>query len=102
MVIQETLFSTSANGIYEPVTNQGRYFYIQVNNTQRMLRLDLKNRILEQNTYLRFGQPGVVFGGCGVGQRMALFHFGDGNTKIAFIMLIRCGDTYMFGLPIIS
>lgn len=86
-------FSTGTCGIYDPATLAGKYLYLNLNGTQRNLRLDLKNRVLEPMTYLR-GVPSTVV----AGSRWGYSLFIDGATKLAFLHQISCTTANLFTL----
>lgn len=74
-----TSLGATASAIYDPSSNAGRFIYINTG-TQRMLRFDVRNRILDPWAYLRFPQ-----GAACVGQKMAISTFVDGTSKLGFI-----------------
>lgn len=73
---------------YCPATEEGRYWYI--NNislgTNIILRLDLKNRILETWTSQPYNPSSAVANN--FGNRMASTVYVDGSTKISFIQIM--------------
>jgi hypothetical protein len=69
-------FTTGTSGAYDPATKEGRIMHICINGTQRMARYDLKNRIMDADTYLRYPPSTAV-----TGQKMANVLFIDGATK---------------------
>jgi hypothetical protein len=77
-------FTTGTCGAYDPITNGGRYFHINVNGTQRMCRFDLLNRVMETGTFLRQAQGAAVVGG-----RLA-FNYTD---DLAAILRHKCPTT---------
>jgi len=75
-----TLFTTGTSGIYDPATLGGRLLHLDVNGTQRGARFDMKNRVLDAETYIRMTQGAAV-----VGRKMGLALAIDGTTKIGFV-----------------
>ena len=73
-------FTTGTCGYYDPNTLGGRFIHININGGQRMGRFDVKNRIMDAGTYVRFPQ-----GAAHVGNRIAGALFIDGSTRIFFI-----------------
>lgn len=88
-------FTTGTSGAYDPSTLQGRLMHININGTQRMGRFDMKNRILDANTYLRYPQSTAI-----VGQKMANSVFIDGATKANFVYQLTNTQSQMFSLVI--
>lgn len=86
-------FTTGTTGAYDPVTLGGRYLHININGTQRMARFDMKNRVLEPSTYMRYPQ-GVAL----VGQKLAHIVFIDGSTKINMLYQLTHTQTHAFSL----
>jgi hypothetical protein len=82
--ILATALTTGTSSAHDAATNQGRYFYINVNGTQRFMRFDMLNRCLEPWCYLRFAQ-GVV----NVAPHLATQTFIDGTTKVGMLYAIR-------------
>lgn len=75
-----TLFNTGTCGASDPITNGGKYLYLNVSGTQRFARFDMRNRILEPWTFLGFPQGAAVAGG-----KLAMAWFFDGTTKLGFL-----------------
>lgn len=73
-------FTTGTNACYDPSTMQGRFLHININGTQRMGRFDMKHRVLDAGTYLRYPQGAAL-----VGQKMANGLFIDGAVKSNFL-----------------
>lgn len=73
-------FTTGTCAVYDPVTNGGRYLYLNVNGGQRFARLDLFSRVLEPWTFL--GIPGAA---AVVGGKLGMSYFYDGSTKLGFL-----------------
>lgn len=88
-----TLFTTGSCGVYDAVTNGGKYLYMQVSGTQRFIRFDLLNRILEPWTYLRYPQ-----GAATVGSKLHMAFFIDGSTKLSFLFSPRQTGTEQFSI----
>lgn len=84
-------FTTGTCGIYNPLTEGGKYYYININGGQRSARFDMLNRVLEPYGYLDYTQGTAV-----VGRRTALISFFDGNTTIPFFVHQRMANTEMF------
>ncbi len=76
-----TLFTTGTCYAYDPATFGGRFIYINLSGTQRFLRFDMRNRMLDVWAYLRFPQPGAAV----TGGKMAMSLFVDGATKLSSI-----------------
>jgi hypothetical protein len=95
-----TIVGTSAT--VNPATNEGRYMYINQNLTNRFLRFDMKNRILEPMTFLRVP---TITTSQNAFKKLAYSVFVDGSTKLSFLYFI---DTNLasgsipqfYGLPI--
>jgi hypothetical protein len=86
-----TAFNTGTSGAYDPITLQGRYLYLNLNATQRNLRFDMVDRVLEPFTYLRFPQGAALVGG-----KMAMSFFMDGSTKLSFPSIILSTSALQF------
>ena len=59
---------------------EGRFLHICLNGTQRFLRVDMKNRIMDPGTFLPVVPSTAV-----VGQKCAMSYMIDGSTKLAFL-----------------
>jgi len=70
-----TTFTTGTCGVYDPNTNGGKYLYLNQSGTQRFLRFDMKNRMLEPWNFYR--QPQGV---ATLGARMAGAWAVDGSA----------------------
>lgn len=70
-------FTTGTSGAYDPSTLGGRFLHLNINGTQRMARFDMRNRIMDAGSYLRFPMGTAV-----VGNRMATAAVIDGTTKV--------------------
>lgn len=88
-----TTFTTGTSGAYDPVTNGGRYIYLNQNGTQRFLRFDVRNRVLEPWTYMRVPQSTAVVGG-----KLAVSYFFDGATKLAYLQALQNTLTNQFSI----
>ena len=88
-------FGSGTCSVYCPATLEGRFLNINVNGTQRMARFDVRNRVLDSQSYLRFPQGAAV---TGVKFGHALFI--DGTTKLSFIYHITNSQAQMFSLAI--
>jgi hypothetical protein len=86
-----TTFTTGMSGAYDPVSNLGRYAYININGTQRFMRLDLLTSMVEPWCWFPYSQGSVVVGG-----RVALATAIDGTTKTSYLIHQRCSDQLMF------
>jgi hypothetical protein len=88
-----TLFNTGTCGAYDPVTQGGKYLYLQVSGTQRFVRLDLLNRALEPWANLRFPQNAAT-----VGSKLHMAYFFDGATKLGFLYSVQQTGANMFSV----
>lgn len=79
-----TLPTTGTAWCYAPASQEGRYAYMILNNTGLVFRYDLKNRVMEPWTSLKYTQSGTAV----VGQRMDRTVFVDGSTKVCFVMVL--------------
>ncbi|MCX6791055.1 MAG: hypothetical protein NTV62_02575, partial [Candidatus Gribaldobacteria bacterium] len=89
--ILATTLNTGTSVAHDPATNQGRYFYINVNGTQRFMRFDMLNRCLEPWCYLRFSQGAV-----NTAPHLATQTFIDGATKVGMLYAIRHTGTELY------
>lgn len=83
-------------GAYDPVTNAGRYLYINSGSIQLQqynYRFDLKSRIVEPWTYLRY--PGGV---SLQAPTMACLFFIDGSIKLSFLYMLQHTSANMFSI----
>lgn len=86
---QASSFSSGTSGAYDPVTNGGRYLYLNQSGTQRNYRLDLQNRHLEPfASWADFYSQGTAT----VGEKSAICTFVDGATLLSFWIQIRHTD----------
>jgi hypothetical protein len=90
---QSQTFTTGTCAQYAPATLGGRFIFLNVNGTQRMARFDIRNRIMDTNSYLRFPQGTAI-----VGSKMGLYTFVDGTTKLDFIYHLTNSSTNFFSL----
>lgn len=88
---QGQVFNPGSCSAHDAATNQGRYTYICVNGTQRFMRFDLLNRVIEPWCYLRFAPSTAVVGG-----KVATATFVDGATKLGVLYCIQCTSANMF------
>lgn len=86
-------FTTGTCGAYDPVTLGGRFLHLNINGTQRMARFDLRNRILDAGTYMRFPGGTAVVGG-----RMATSAVIDGATKVNNLYAVAASTANMLSL----
>ena len=82
-------------GAYDGATMNGRFIYLNLSATQRMLRFDCKNRVLDSNTYLRFPQGAAV-----IGCKLSTALFVDGTTKVCILYHLTNTQSQMFSLLI--
>ncbi len=100
-----TTFSTASSHAYDSATNQGRYMHINQNSTQRFIKFDIQNRVLDPSTFLKV--PIAVQNIFGQTQRQLVYTvFVDGNTKLSFLIFIGANSAITtglsFALPIIE
>jgi len=88
-------FTTGTSGCHDPATMSGRFLHLCVNGTQRMVRFDMRNRVIDSGTYLRFPQGVAV-----VGQKMGSALFVDGATKLNFVFQITTSQTQVFSMAV--
>lgn len=90
-------FTTGNSVIIDPIANEGRFAYINVNGTQRFARFDMKNLIIEPLTWLEYTQGAAI-----VGTGLALITFIDpgDNTKITSLIHQRRSNVECFRLDI--
>lgn len=86
-----TTFSTGNSGGYNPFSQSGKYFYINVNGTQRNARFDMVNRVLEPWGYVDYTQGTAV-----VGRRVCVFQNLDGSTPMPIVNLHIMASALMF------
>lgn len=83
-------WAPGTHGVYDPATNKGRFFYLNINATQHYVRFDVKNRRVEAWCFRPFPNvgPSAISANdpsFGTGNRMSMALFIDGPTKLAFI-----------------
>ena len=88
-------FTTGTSACYDPTTKDGRLLHININGTQRFARFDMKNRVLDAGSYLRFPQGTAI-----VGQKMAIGTFIDGSTKSTFVYTLNNTQAFMHSLVV--
>lgn len=88
-----TTFTTGTCGAYDPITNAGKYVYLQVSGGQRFARLDMLNRVLEPWANLRYPQSTAIVGG-----KMSMAYFIDGATALSFLYSPRQTGTENFSI----
>lgn len=88
-------YTTGTCAAYGPITRGGRFWHISVNGTQNTVRFDVRNRIMDAETYLRYPQ-----GAAHAGDRMALVPFIDGTTKLGFLYMLTTAGSQLFSLAI--
>jgi len=88
-------YTTGTCGAYSPVTNSGRFLHINVNGTQRMRRFDVRNRIMDPGTTLRYSQGTAVVGG-----RLAIGTFIDGTTKLDHLYQVTASQVKAFSVQV--
>jgi hypothetical protein len=88
-------FTTGTSGAHDPVTMGGRFLHLCVNGTQRFVRFDMKNRVLEAGTFLSAPPSTAVVGG-----KCAMSYLIDDPTKIGFLVNIPSSLVQTFYLAI--
>jgi hypothetical protein len=88
-----TPLASGASSAYDPATNGGKYLYIDHNGTQRYLRFDMLDGVLEPWTFLPFTEGTIIVGG-----KLAIGLFIDGATKIANLYHLRHTATEFFDI----
>jgi hypothetical protein len=73
-------FTTGTCGAYDPITNGGRYLYLNANGTTRHLRFDVRNRVMEPFTTNPYPVGAAIVGG-----RLGMAWMFDGATKVAVL-----------------
>jgi hypothetical protein len=84
-------FTTGTCAAYDPVTNGGKYAYMQVNGTQRFGRFDVQNRVFEPWGYQRAAAGTAV-----LGQKLHMAFFIDGTTRLSFLYSVRQSNVEQF------
>jgi hypothetical protein len=88
-----TTFTTGNSGAVDPITNGGKYLYLNVNGTQRFARFDMRNRVMEPWTYLPYTQGAALVGG-----KLSMCWFFDGSTKLGFLHAMLNTATNLFSI----
>jgi hypothetical protein len=88
-------FTTGTSGAHDPVTMDGRFLHLCVNGTQRFVRFDMKNRVLEAGTFLSLPPSTAVVGG-----KCAMSFLIDDPAKIGFLVNIQSNLAQTFYLAI--
>lgn len=88
-------FTTGTCGAYDPTTLGGRFLHLCINGTQRMVRFDMRNRVLDPSSYLRFPQ-----GAAATGAKLAIGTFVDGASKLSFVYQMTQTQTQMLSLAV--
>jgi len=88
-------FNTGTNGTYDPATFGGRFLHLCVNGTQYFARFDVRNRVMDIGTYIRYPQGTAL-----AGNKMASCLFVDGNTKLTFVYCVLNTLASMFSCAI--
>lgn len=83
--------NTGTCGVYDGCTNEGHYAYINSVGTQRMLRYDVENRVVEPFAFLPVGQSTAT-----VGNRMELLTFVDGASRMSAVNLWGATQTNFY------
>jgi hypothetical protein len=86
-------FTTGTSGAYDPITFGGRFLHLNVNGTQRFVRFDVRNRVLDPGSYLPF-PPGVA----AVGGKCAMVWLIDGSTKLGELINVSPSQAQAFGV----
>jgi hypothetical protein len=84
-------FTTGNCGAYDPISNQGKIFYIYVNGTQRFQRNNMDDQITVPWCFLPYVQ-----GAATAGRKIALTSYFDGDTKLTFIIVQRQASAEVF------
>lgn len=66
-----------------------------INGAQRFTKFDIKTRVLDRGSYLRFTQGTAI-----VGQKMAIGTFIDGSTKSSFVYTLNNTQAFMHSLVV--
>lgn len=83
-----TTFTSGSSGAYAPATEDGRFFHINVNGTTTFARFDVRNRILDPSTNLRYTQ-----GGANQGVKMAVALALDDTSEDKMTFVYHWGHT---------
>ena len=91
----QTLLTTGSCAVYDPITNGGRYIYINVNGLQDFLRYDLLNRVLGSWTRNRYTVTASAGNDSG---KLGFVLAFDGTNKVGMLVYARAnGNTEIFG-----
>jgi hypothetical protein len=71
-------FTTGTCGAYDAVTNEGKWLHLNVNGTARMVRFDMRNRVIDNGLFVANLQGAAVVGG-----KLFVSTFIDGSTKVS-------------------
>jgi hypothetical protein len=86
-------FTTGTAQSYDPLSNQGRYLYINQSGGQRNFRFDMLNRVLEPWTYLNYTQGTALVGDLSF---MSFYFDPNSTARISFWNRIRQSANEMF------
>jgi hypothetical protein len=87
-------YTLGTSQAYDPLTNQGKYLYINVSSTQRNMRFDMLNRVIEPWAYLNFTIGTTIVGG---EKSFCSFYFDPNSTaRLAEWVQLRNGATEGF------
>ena len=70
-------FTTGTCGAYDSATSGGKWLHLNVNGTARMVRFDMRNRVMENGTFVANLQGAALVGG-----KLFVSTFIDGTTKL--------------------
>lgn len=84
---RSTAFNVGTCGAQDPITNGGKYLYMNLNGAQRHARFDMRNRVLEPLAFLHHNGSGAAH----VGGRLGMSWFFDGATKVGLLTNALCG-----------
>jgi hypothetical protein len=91
-----TTFTTGTAWCYLPQSNFGEWIFMVLNVTGYIFRFNVKDRVFEAWTQLRYTQSGTA----AVGQRMDTTVYVDGETKVGFVKLMNHVSTVMHDILI--
>lgn len=92
-----TTLTTGASGVYDPVTMQGKYFYVNVNGTTRNWRFNVRELAMEPFADVRYSPGTAVVGG-----RCSMLYLIDGATKLGFLVVFGQVSSFLFEAPIVA
>jgi hypothetical protein len=87
----QATFTTGTSAAYDPVTNGGKYLYINVNGTAINARLDMFAQAMIGFSSTRYPQSTAV-----VGQRLFMSYFMDGSVKLGNLFQWISSTTAVF------